>query len=274
MKNLRQAFRMKKFRFLRKAYVVQILRNSLAVVLLIISALSYGCAGGAVSVEGVKRSNAHYMLGTTYITQNRLQNAFLAFQKSIAENPANKDAINMLGYVYFMLGEYDQALEAYQEAILIAPGFSEAYNNMALTYNSMEKWDESIAACNKALENPFYDTPEFALNNMGHAYMMKGDYETAIKILKKAFRRRSLPQASYNLALTYSHLGRETEAVRELERLVVRAPKYVDAHFELARIYLRLGETDKARKHFAEAMSVAPDSELGIRAKEELKNLK
>ncbi len=265
---------MKRYLLLYKAGFVQIVRNFLAVALLIIIALSYGCAGGAAAAKAVKRSNAHYMLGTTYIPQNRLQDAFLAFQKSINENPKNKDALNMLGYVYFLLGEYNQALEHYQKAIKIDPGFSEAYNNMALAYISMNRWDESISACNKALENPLYITPEFAMNNMGHAYMMKGDYESAIKIFKSAIRRRPLPQARYNLALTYIRLGKVSEAIKELERLVGYAPKYVDAHFELATLYRKRGETDKARKHFTEAMNADPDSELGIKAEEELKKLR
>ncbi len=251
-------------------------RNYLQIVLFVIlaiSVLSFGCAGGAVSAKAVKRSNAHYMLGTTYINQNRLQDAFLAFQKSLAEDPKNKDSLNMLGYVYFLLGEYDQALEIYQKAILIDPNFSEAYNNMALTYNAMKKWDESIASCIKALENPLYITPEFALNNMGQAYMMKGDYSAAIKTLKRALMRRPIPQASYNLALTYIRLGNDSRAIRELEMLVEHAPKYVDAHFELAMLYQKRGETDKARKHFTEAISAGPGSELSIRAKEELKKM-
>ncbi len=250
-----------------------LIRNYMLVVLLVISVLSFGCAGGAVSAKALKRSNAHYMLGTTYINQNRLQDAFLAFQKSLNENPENKDALNMLGYVYFMLGEYNQALETYQKAILIDPNFSEAYNNMALTYNAMKKWDDSIASCNKALENPLYVTPEFALNNMGQAYMMKGDYDAAIQTLKKALMRRPIPQASYNLALTYIRLGNESRAIRELEMLVEHAPKYVDAHFELAVLYKKRGETDKAKKHFTEAINAGPGSELSIRAEEELKKL-
>ncbi len=252
----------------------QMFNNYLPVVLLLMIALLYGCAGGAVSAKAVKRSNAHYMLGTTFITQNRLQDAFLAFQKSIVENPENKDAFNMLGYVYFMLGQYDEALENFEKAVLIDPNFSEAYNNMALAYNSLKKWDESIASCKKALENPLYTTPEFALNNMGYAYLMKGDYETAIKTLKNALMRRKLPQASYNLALTYIRLGKEPKAVRVLEMLVGIAPKYVDAHFELAMLYKKLGEPEKAKKHFTEAINADPDSELSGRAEEELQKLR
>jgi len=231
------------------------------------------CVGtGKNSIE--KKSNALHMLGLSYLRQDRLQDAFLEFQKSIQVNPRNKESHNMLGLVYTRLGQYDRAIESYNTAIEIDPEFSEAYNNMSLTYNTTKEWDKAIQAGRKALENPLYENPEFAYNNVGRALLMKGDCRTAAEAFRQALLRRPIPQAQFNLAMSYTCLGREQDAIDQLERLVKMAPKYADAHFELARLLEARGETEKARMHYSEVVEMDPDSELGIKAGERLKKVR
>jgi len=233
-----------------------------------------GCASMKVTPEDVRRSSAEYMLGMSYMEQNRFQDAFVEFQKAIRSNPRNKEAHNMLGHLHGVLEQYEESLDFYDRALKIDPRFSEAYNNRAGTLIQMERWDEAIASAEKALENPLYATPEYALNNIGYAEMKKGKYEAAILTLKKALRRRPLPQASYNMALAHIELGQDWAAVRALEDLLERYPQYADAHYQLGLLYLKSGNRDKARKHFTEAANLAPDQEVGIMADAELRKLK
>lgn len=232
-----------------------------------------GCVSTEKSPEE-KKSNALYMLGRSFLRQERLQDAFLKFQESIQVNPRNKESHSMLGEVYTRLGQYGKAIESYEKAIEIDPEFSEAYNKMSMTYNMTEEWDKAIRAGRKALDNPLYQNPEFAYNNVGRALLMKGDCRTASEAFRQALLRRPIPQAQFNLAMSYTCLGREEDAVRQLERLVERAPKYADAHFELGRLLEARGETKKARMHYSEVVKMDPDSELGIKAGERLKKVR
>jgi Tfp pilus assembly protein PilF len=233
-----------------------------------------GCASFGGESKSAKLSRSHYMMGNSYFAQNRIQDAFLEFQKSVAENPRNKDARNILGQVYAILGEYDKAVSSYREALDIDPDFADAHHNLAMTFVMTGRLDEAIAECEKVLEDPLYEVPETALNTMGYAQMMKGENEQAIDLFKKALLRRPIPQASYNLALAYERTGRNDDAERELARLVERHPGYAEAHFALARLCLKRGDTPKARQHFHETMNLAPDSEMGASARKELERLR
>jgi Tfp pilus assembly protein PilF len=214
------------------------------------------------------------MMGNSYFAQNRIQDAFLEFQKAVAENPRNKDARNMLGQVYAILGEYDKAIASYRDALEIDSGFSDAHHNLAMTFVMTGRFDDAIAECSKALEDPLYEVPETALNTMGYAQMMMGENDKAIDSFKKALLRRPIPQANYNLALAYERTGRDDDAERELARLIERHPGYAEAHFALAGLYLKRGDTPKARQHFYETMNLAPDSEMGAASRKELERLR
>lgn len=259
---------------IRLPSAVQAFVPDLAALFLGLAVAFSGCSSISVTPEKARLSNAEYMLGMSYMEQGRTQDAFVEFQKAVRENPDNKAAHNMLGYLYGEREQYKEALASYARAIAIDPRYSEAYNNRASTLITMEQWDDAIASAEQALLNPLYATPEFALNNIGYAQMKKGDYDEAIKSFNKALRRRFLPQASYNLALIYMERGQNRAALKELEDLVERVPKYAHAHYELARLYLRMGDREKARKHFTEAAALAPDQEVGIMADAELKRLK
>jgi len=233
-----------------------------------------GCAAIKITPEDVRQAHSEYMLGMSFIEQGRLQDAFVKFQKAVQFNPQNKDAHNMLGHIYTVLEQYENSLASYDRAIEIDPSYSEAHNNRSVTLIRMERWKDAIESAERALENPLYPTPENALNNIGFARMKMGNYEGAIKAFRQALLRRALPEAGYNMALAFIELGQIRAAMSELEKLVERYPQYAHAHYQLARLYLRQGDREKAKIHFTQAATLAPDQEVGILADSELKRLK
>jgi Tfp pilus assembly protein PilF len=124
-------------------------------------------------------------------------------------------------------------------------------NNLGVAYLDIENWDEAIKYFKSALKNALYRTPEKAYSSMGYAYYMKGDYKNAEDALREALIRNPVfPLAMYTLGLVYIKIDDEAAAIKEFKRAIGIMPDYIDAHWELAKTYLSLGEKSKALKHF------------------------
>jgi Flp pilus assembly protein TadD len=54
--------------------------------------------------------------------------------------------------------------------------------------------------------------------------------------------------------------GRQTEAIQELEKLVVRYPDYALAYNDLGVLYFREGEKKKALEHYERAAQLEPEN--------------
>ncbi len=203
------------------------------------------------NTEQIKNAEAHNKLGYLYLNNNKLNLAFIEFQKAIKLNPKNKEALNSLGYVSARFKKFDEAEMYYKQAISIAPDYSDAMNNLGFVYLDLENWDEAIRYFDNALKNQMYTTPEKAYSGMGYAYYKKGNYLNAEKVLRKSLIRNPVfPRTIYTLGLVYVKLEKYEIAVKEFMKAIGIVPGYIDAHWELAQTYLLMGKKGKAAKHF------------------------
>lgn len=202
-------------------------------------------------IGDIKKAEVYYKLGISYLTEKRLHDAFIEFQKAIKLNPQDKGSLNALGLINTEFEKYEEAASYYRRAIATDPNYSEAINNLGVTYIRMEQWDKAIDSFRMVLENPVYPTPEWAYSNMGYAFYRKGEYIDALNALRNALKRDPrFPQAIYIVGLVYVKLGKDNLAIEEFRKAVEIMPDYIDAHWELANAYLRVGNNTKALEHF------------------------
>jgi tetratricopeptide (TPR) repeat protein len=82
-----------------------------------------------------------------------------------------------------------------------------------------------------------------------------------------------LPEAHYNLGLAYMRLGDQEQAIRAFREAVRYRPSYVDAHYSLGEVLLKTGHTDEARFAFERVVGLAPDSDMAVASRQQLKLL-
>ncbi len=106
---------------------------------------------------------------------------------------------------------------------------------------------ESIAECPTAEAHTF----------LGWSYGNKGRYEEAIEECKIAIKLDPQFGNPYNDIGSYLiHLGRVDQAIPWLE-MAKKAPRYEPRHFpylNLYRVYLKLGELDRAQRELQQAL--------------------
>jgi tetratricopeptide (TPR) repeat protein len=94
---------------------------------------------------------------------------------------------NELGNSYSRFKSYDEAAAAYQRAIDINPAFGWAHSNLAVTFARMGNLEAAVAKHKKCIDFFITDADKrIALNRLGDAYRMVGNYSEAIIVYKHA----------------------------------------------------------------------------------------
>ncbi|MGB9716596.1 MAG: tetratricopeptide repeat protein [Thermodesulfovibrionales bacterium] len=187
--------------------------------------IHFSCATG--TVKNVEKANAHYQLGVSYLNENKLQMAYVEFQKAIELDPDNKDVYQALGIIYLNFDDLQRAKDSFLKAVNLDPNFSEAYNNLGVTYGKMGKWSEAINSFKSALKNPLYRTPENAYGNLGNAYYRLGRIDDAIDNYKEALKRSpDYYRSYYGLALCYNIKGQYGDASNAFTKAVELDPLF------------------------------------------------
>jgi Flp pilus assembly protein TadD len=114
----------------------------------------------------------------------------------------------------------------------------------------------------------------------GQALERQGDYEAALTSYALALRDQPTNhRVLQNMAIAYSRTGRASEAIRCYRRALEIQPKLSGAHYGLAFLLLRRGETDNAAFHLESFLMDPPapsaEADRWIRhARETLERLK
>lgn len=171
-------------------------------------------AGCGASAEKKEMARSHFMFGQSQLRSGNVQQAYIKFHEALEYNPRDKEVHHALGYVNMKNKEYAKALEHLRKAVKIDSGYSEAWNTMCvLNHMHMKDYNGAIVACEKALKNDKYSTPEKSMYALGRIYYKLGDYNKSLEYFSKVvIRFPSLIVPYYGQALVYNALGRRTEA--------------------------------------------------------------
>lgn len=153
------------------------------------------------------------------------------YQQIVEEVPDNYFALSNLGAVQIEVGKFSAAEVALKRAIEINPGDAFAYRNLGIAYSRQGRFDEAVTALKQALAINDHDA-------VAHNY----------------------------LGICLGQKGSPAEAETELKKSVEIDPKYPDAHFNLAVLYVtnQPPSIDKAKEHYHQAteLGASPDPSL------------
>ena len=187
------------------------------------------CSCAPVETESnIQNAQAHYKIGVGYLSENKVQQAFVEFQRAYELNPNNKEVLNAIGIIYLLhFDETQKAADYFQKAIKIDPDYSEAHNNLGYAQEKLGNFEAAIPYYRKAVSNLVYATPEKAFINMGRAYYRMGKYDSALTAYKEAIKRAPNLDLPYlGLALCYNATGRYGDASASLTRAIGLNPLY------------------------------------------------
>ncbi len=148
---------------------------------------------------------------------------------------------------------YDQALFSYQKALEIDPRYADAYNNLGVLYYKKGRYGEAIEELKKAIEI----TPDYP----GARFMEKSISELEREVEKRPDDIR----AHWELAFRYQKRGYPGLATLEFREVIRINPRIAEAHYQLGRYYLSIGQEEKTIIEYEEALALKSKKEKKIR---------
>ncbi len=190
-------------------------------------------------------ADAHLALAIiTFFHDWEWENSDEKFKRSIALNPNNAEALSY--YAMFLAFEerFDEAISLNRRSLEIDPLSLVINMNVGWSYFSAGMLDEASGLADRMIELE----PDFFGSYWlkGAIYLSEGGYEEAVEELRKAVALGGHQIVLSDLGSAYSLSGKNDQAAVILDQLLqMRQREYVPA-ICLARIYSRIGETEKA----------------------------
>ncbi|MDD5475298.1 MAG: tetratricopeptide repeat protein [Syntrophales bacterium] len=191
-------------------------------------------------------------------------------------NPDDSRIYYNMGVSYYARGLIKDSSTAFSRAVDLKPDYSEALNYLGLIRFEEGNYQEAIRFFHKALSNVLYDTPEFALYNLGRAWREQGDRDKSLSYFEQAARirpNRILPVIHMSTGTLLLSLNRHDEALANLRESVRLAPYVVEFRLALGEAYLAKGMRREAAREFRQIIETAPDSDAAARARAILTSL-
>lgn len=203
-------------------------------------------------------------LGQRYMEQGKLELALENLQKALDYDTNYVDAHTVIAVLYERLGKLKDAGEHYARAAELAPKSGPANNNYGQFLCASGRYDEAQKYFVRAMDDPFYKSPDVLYTNAGTCLLEHGDgqLEQAQNDFRKALEANpNNTLALYEMAkLLYAKndFFRARAFISRFEALGKPSPEVL----LLARnIEVKLGHADSARDYAQRLHEQFPDSE-------------
>ncbi len=220
--------------------------------------LIISCAGTSrQKMDEQREGEIHMQMGSNYLTKGNLELALFELTKASRLIPRDPDVHFALGTAHLLREEPELAKEEFIKTTQLDKRHADAFNNLGYAYLKLGMWDEAIEACQKALDEVSYDTPERAMTIIGWAYHKKGESARALDMLNRALNiKDNQPDTENRIATIYLEEGRLDKAKIILLDLVKRVPNFSSARLNLGIVYYKERDIVAARREFNAVMDL------------------
>ena len=179
----------------------------------VISATTERPTSKQIEAEIRNRAAARSNLAAGYMRNGQMAVALDEARKAVVIDPSYADAFGLLGLIYMGLGEQAQAQENFLRSLKLDPTSPDLNNNYGWFLCQTGRESESFSYFQRALSDPLYGTPAKANQNAGTCYAQVKDYVNAERFLRRAIELDAANNSTkYQLASLYLKLGQTERA--------------------------------------------------------------
>lgn len=213
-------------------------------------------------VNDQKAAELHVKLGTGYMRQGRYEVALEKLKKALEYDPKSSTAHTVIAVLYGQIGETEKSGFHYREAVKVNPEDGGAQNNLGAYLCDQGQYAEAEQHFLKAIDNPFYKTPEAALTNAGHCARDEGNLEKAETYFRKVLGYNEQSRdALFALASIFEQRSDHFRARAFIQRYHASYQPGPDTLFLAYQIESALGNKDDAEEFANKLNSQFPNSD-------------
>lgn len=234
-------------------------------IVLSLSILLMACASsgptpepGKESVEGAV---VNVKLATGYIQQGDYEVALEKLQRALQFDPNYATAHTVMGVLYGRIGKLDLAGKHYKRAVELNPHDGSVLNNYGQYLCQTRQYNVAFSYFERALEQPFYHTPESALANAGRCAIDQGDLDKAELYLRRALKKSpEYPPTLLDLAELMNLRGDHLKARAFLERFHATGQVSAESLYLGYDVERSLGDAKASQGYRRRLIQQFPDS--------------
>ncbi|STX50396.1 methyltransferase [Legionella busanensis] len=201
---------------------------------------------------------AHFNLGLLFVNLNKLDAARIQFQNVLALAPKHLDALFYLGVLALEINDLTHAEQAFQQVLVENNGHVDALTNLGVIAVKRDQGQLAVDYFSKALalNNDHIE----ARNNLAATFMHHDRFENALMHYDYLLQKDpNNIEYLYNSGVAQMALGHLNEAINHFEHLLSVENKHFATLNNLAAIYIRLNDKEKAKQLLLQALIVNPE---------------
>ena len=166
----------------------------------------------------------------------------------------------MLGVVAYYEGNIEEAVSHFKSFLRAVHNHPGAKRYLAACYLKLKLWQDAIRVFRPSPNSKLPNDP-MALSMLAEAYRASGDFAKAERHYEAALELA--PNAAglgVKLAMSRLDAGKPDKAIEELQWFIEKFPELIEAHAQLARVYVKVGRVDDAVALITEVAIGHPDN--------------
>jgi arylsulfatase A-like enzyme/Tfp pilus assembly protein PilF len=186
------------------------------------------------------------------VAAGHYRQAIPGLEKTLQLEPEMRGALSMLGRCYFQLNQFDQAKTTFLKILRQQPQNLDAQFHVA----ACDYRQKDLAAAESGLKKVLAQDPNFGAAHLylGFLYQAKGDINSSLSSFQKVLDLDpENEEAHLKMGFLLASRGQAKEAVPHFQKAIQLNPADGGTHFNLSVAYLKLNQTQLARKELAEA---------------------
>lgn len=200
-------------------------------------------------------------LGAKYLQRNDLDQARSKLEKALKQDKKNALAHVTYARLLQRVDEPTQARKHFKRAIALEPKVAEHRNAFGVFLCQQNELESAKKEFQAAASDPYYETPEYALDNAGLCLLDNDDLAGAEKYLRDALRENPrFASALFNMAQLTFKQERLTVSEAYLSRYNEYSPESAKGLLLALNIKRALGDSAAAKQYADKLLSSFPGS--------------